>query len=37
MSTLMSSGSIPITASGLRRLKAELKQLQGVERVKHLA
>jgi transcription elongation factor GreA len=25
---------IPITASGLRRLKEELKQLQGVERVK---
>lgn len=28
------SGRIPITASGLRRLKEELKQLQGVERTK---
>ena len=28
------SGGIPITASGLRRLKEELKQLQGVERGK---
>jgi transcription elongation factor GreA len=34
MSTLMSSGSIPITAAGLRRLKAELKQLQTVERLR---
>ncbi len=30
----MSSGSIPITAAGLRRLKAELKQLQTVERTR---
>jgi len=28
------SGQIPITASGLRRLKEELKQLQTVERLK---
>ena len=28
------SSRIPITASGLRRLKEELKQLQGVERTK---
>jgi transcription elongation factor GreA len=34
MSTRMSSGSIPITAAGLRRLKAELKQLQTVERTR---
>ncbi len=33
-STDMSSGSIPITAAGLRRLKAELKQLQTVERTR---
>jgi len=30
----MSGARIPITASGLRRLKEELKQLQTVERVK---
>ena len=30
----MSDGSIPMTASGLRKLKDELKQLQGVERGK---
>jgi transcription elongation factor GreA len=34
MSTLMSTGSIPITAAGLRRIKAELKQLQTVERMR---
>ena len=28
----MSSGSIPITAAGLRRIKVELKHLQSVER-----
>ena len=32
--TPMSSDSIPITAAGLRRLKAELKQLQTVERLR---
>ena len=30
----MSSESLPITAAGLRRLKAELKQLQTVERTR---
>ena len=30
----MSDGTIPMTASGLRRLKEELKQLQGIERPK---
>jgi transcription elongation factor GreA len=30
----MSSGSIPVTAAGLRRLKAELKHLQTVERLR---
>src|SRR5512141_1195289 len=30
----MSDGTIPMTASGLRRLKEELKQLQAVERPK---
>ncbi len=30
----MSDGNIPMTASGLRKLKEELKHLQGVERTK---